>query len=237
MCKALFCCPFRRLKGGKDFYVSALLAALYSKIPVTSNLKTAPSPKNLRLEITQMKFTYLVYKEINGVRQLAAATQEEWNAILKENRCLPLEQRRRFIKDCIADGDEMDCMYIEAPASEHREWNSKNTIKQKKRKIGMRYTHLSLDSEVPDTEVDSLHECVPSEFNLEELVADQVLMEELKRALRAWNPWAEELLDLYIAGAKRSCTSVLCKKYQLSDRAVRKRKAAFEKFILDFLKK
>ena len=184
-----------------------------------------------------MKFTYLVYKEINGVRQLAAATQEEWDTILKKNRQLPLEQRRRFIKDCIADGDEMDCMYIEAPASEHREWNSKNTIKQKKRKIGMRYTHLSLDSEVPDTEVDSLHECVPSEFNLEELVADQVLMEELKRALRAWNPWAEELMKLYMAGEKRSCTSVLCKKYQLSDRAVRKRKAAFEKFILDFLKK
>lgn len=184
-----------------------------------------------------MKFTYLVYKEINGVRQLAAATQEEWNAILKENRCLPLEQRRRFIKDCIADGDEMDCMYIEAPASEHREWNSKNTIKQKKRKIGMRYTHLSLDSEVPDTEVDSLHECVPSEFNLEELVADQVLMEELKRALRAWNPWAEELLDFYIAGAKRSCTSILCKKYRLSDRTVQRRKEALEKFVLDFLKK
>ena len=221
----------------KDFYVSALLAALYSEIPVTSNLKTAPSPKNLRLEITQMKFTYLVYKEINGVRQLAAATQEEWNAILKENRRLPLEQRRRFIKDCIADGDEMDCMYIEAPASEHREWNSKNTISQKKRKMGMRYTHLSMDAEIPDSDVESLHECVPSEFNLEELVADQVLMEELKRALRAWNPWAEELLDFYIAGAKRSCTSVLCKKYHLSDRAVRKRKAAFEKFILDFLKK
>ena len=66
---------------------------------------------------------------------------------------------------------------------------------------------------------------------------NQSLMEDLKRALRAWNPWAEELLDFYIAGAKRSCTSVLCKKYQLSDRAVRKRNAAFENFILDFLKK
>lgn len=62
-----------------------------------------------------MKFTYLVYKQVNGTRQLAAATQEEWDAILKKNRRLPLEQRRRFMKDCIEDGDEVDCMYIEVP--------------------------------------------------------------------------------------------------------------------------
>ena len=106
-------------------------------------------------------------------------------------------------------------MYIEVPVSEHRQWNSKNTISQKKRKIGMRYTHLSLDTGVPDTDAETLHECVPSGFNLEGAVADQVLIEELKCALRAWNHWAEELLDLYIAGAKRSCTSVLCQKYRL----------------------
>ena len=184
-----------------------------------------------------MKFTYLVYKQVNGVRQLAAATQEEWDAILKENRRLPLEQRRRFIKDCIEDGDEVDCMYIEVPASEHRQWNSQNTIRQKKRKMGMRYAHLSLDAGIPDTDAETLHECVPSEFNLEGVVADQVLIEELKYALRTWQPWAEELLDLYIAGAKRSCTSVLCQKYRLSDRTVQRRKEAFEKFVLDFLKK
>ena len=115
--------------------------------------------------------------------------------------------------------------------------NSKNTVSQKKRKIGMSYTHQSLDTGVPDTDVEALHECVPSGFNLEGVVADQVLMEELKCALRAWKPWAEELMDLYMAGAKRSCTSVLCKKYRLSDRAVQKRKVAFEKFVLAFLKK
>ena len=184
-----------------------------------------------------MKNTYLIYKQNNGIRQLVTATQEEWNAILKENKRLPLGDRRHFIKDCIEDGDEVDCMYIEVPASEHREWNSKNTISQKKRKMGMRYAHLSLDAEIPDSDVESLHECVPSEFNLEELVADQVLMEELKRALRAWNPWAEELMKLYMTGAKRSCTSVLCQKYRLSDRTVQRRKEAFEKFVLEFLKK
>ena len=89
------------------------------------------------------------------------------------------------MKDCIEDGDEVDCMYIEVPASEHREWNSKNTIRQKNRKLGMRYTHQSLDAGVPDTDVETLHECVPSGFNLEGAVADQVLIEELKCALRS----------------------------------------------------
>ncbi len=36
-----------------------------------------------------MKTTYLVYKQVDGVRQLVAATQEEWDAIMKENRGLP----------------------------------------------------------------------------------------------------------------------------------------------------
>ena len=62
-------------------------------------------------------------------------------------------------------------------------------------------------------------------------------MEELKAALRKWKPWAEELLDLYLSGAKRSSTTALCEKYHLSSRAVQKRKADFEKFVLNFLGK
>lgn len=75
-----------------------------------------------------MKITYLVYQQISGVKQLVAATQEEWNAILEENRRLPSEQRRRFIKDCFEDGNKLDCMYIEVSTTEHREWNSRNTV-------------------------------------------------------------------------------------------------------------
>ncbi len=184
-----------------------------------------------------MKTTYLVYKQVDGVRQLTTATQEEWDAIMKGNRGLPMEQRRLFTKDCFEDGDELDCMYIETTAAEYREWNSKNTVHQQKRKIGTFHLHLSLDAGITDTDVESLHECVPSDFDLERLAMDTVLMGELKQALKAWKPWAEELLELYLAGAKRSCTNNLCKKYQLTDRAVQKRKVAFEKFVLDFLKK
>lgn len=184
-----------------------------------------------------MKTTYLIYKQINGVRQLAPATQEEWNAILKENKGLPMEHRRLFMKDCFMDGDELDCMYIEMSAAEYREWNSKNTVHQRNRKEGARHAHLSMDAGVADAEYDSLHDLVPSDFDLERIATDSVLMDELTQALKAWKPWAEELLELYLSGAKRSCTNALREKYQLSDRAVRKRKEAFEKFVLDFLKK
>ena len=68
-----------------------------------------------------MKTTYLVYKQVDGVRQLTTATQEEWDAIMKGNRGLPVEQRRLFMKDCFEDGDELDCMYIETTAAEYRE--------------------------------------------------------------------------------------------------------------------
>ena len=148
-----------------------------------------------------------------------------------------MEKRRCFMKDCFDDGDGLDCMYIEVTASEYREWNISNTVSQRKRTAGAIYTHLSLDAGVPDTDVESLHEYVPSDFSLERLTTDRILIDELKAALRKWKPWAEELLELYLSGAKRSCTTELCRKYQLSDRAVQKRKAAFEKFVLDFLKK
>ena len=63
-----------------------------------------------------MKKTYLVYKQVNGIKQLVVASQEEWDAILKENRKVPAEKRRRFIKDCVEAGEDLDCMYIEVPA-------------------------------------------------------------------------------------------------------------------------
>lgn len=183
-----------------------------------------------------MKATYLIYKQVDGIRQLAIATQEEWDGILEKNRQLPPEMRRCFINDCIEDEDGLDCMYIEVPASEHRKWNSKNTIRQRKRKAGKRYNHQSLDTGTSDSKAGALHESVPSNFDLEELVTDQILMEELKTALRKWNPWAEELLEFYFSGAKRTCTSDLCEKYQISDRTAQRWKNAFEKFVLDFLK-
>ena len=184
-----------------------------------------------------MKTTYLIYKETDGIRQLVAATQKEWDDILKGNRRLPLEKRRCFEMDCFEDGDGLDCMYIEVSVAEHREWNSQNTARQKKRKAGIPYRQLSMDTGASEAGLGSLHESVPSDFDLEGLATDHILFGELKAALRKWKPWAEELLGLYLAGEKRSCTEYLRRKYGLTDRAIRKRKKAFEKFVVVFLKK
>lgn len=137
-----------------------------------------------------MKNTYLIYKQIDGTRQLAVASPSEWDAIMKENKGLPLEKRRLFIKDSFADGDEMDCMYIEVNADEFREWNNRDRVSRRKRKICSQYSNLSLDAGIADTDVDSLHDTVPTEFNLEEVATDHILIEELRGALRNWKPWA-----------------------------------------------
>lgn len=183
-----------------------------------------------------MKTTYLIYKQVDGTRQLVVATQDEWNAILKENRGLPMEKRRLFEKSCFEDGADLDCMYIEVSYAEYKKWHSADEVTGRKRKTNGIYSRLSLDGPVADSELDSMHETVPSDFNLEQLATDKVLIEELRAALRAWKPWALELLTLYLEGKGRSCTNELCEKYGLKERAVRYRKGQFEKFVKNFLK-
>ena len=184
-----------------------------------------------------MKNTYLIYKQVDGTRQLVKATQDEWTAILKANKKLPPNQRRRFEMDCCEDGEGFDRMYIEVLPAEHSEWNSKHTMAERNRKEGNLYAHLSLDAPVQDTEVESLHEAISCGFDLEAVAIDRVLMEELETALKSWKPWANELLKLYLEGKGRSCTISLSEKYHITDRAIQKRKTAFEKFVVDFLKK
>ena len=66
--------------------------------------------------------------------------------------------------------------------------------------------HLSLDAGIADTDVESLHECVPSDFNLERLAMDTVLMGELKQALKAWKPWAEDGQQFWDTGNRGAAT-------------------------------
>lgn len=53
-----------------------------------------------------MKITYFIYKQADGTRQLVVATQDEWNAILKENRGLQMKNCRPFEKSCFENGAE-----------------------------------------------------------------------------------------------------------------------------------
>ena len=50
---------------------------------------------------------------------------------------------------------------------------------------------------------------------------DDVGMIELRKKLRAWKPWAEDLLDYYLKDKKRSCTAEMARKYNVSAQKVR----------------
>ena len=60
------------------------------------------------------------------------------------------------------------------------------------------------------------------------------LMDELKKQLFAWKPWAVDLLAYYLAGKKKSCTAAMAKKYGVSEQVIRKYKRQFEKFVKNF---
>ena len=184
-----------------------------------------------------MKTTVLIYKEVDGVRQLVVATKKEWEAILEANKGLPTAERRLFEENTIKDGKEEDRMFIEVSYEDYQKWNREDTAKKKKRIYENKFEIISLDTTlVADPEDDSMHEALPSPFDLERFSSDRVLLEQLTAALKAWKPWAPELLQIYLDGKQHSCTLELCRKYNLKERAVRYRKAQFEEFVKNFLK-
>lgn len=184
-----------------------------------------------------MKTTYLVYKETNaGKKELVVATREEWNSILATNRTLPREHRRFFIESKIREGNSWDRMFIEASKEEYDKWHSQEEMRLRNVKAEEGYKILSLDYgcsfdddvEFADTIVDST--------NLEEEVASDMFMRDLRAALAAWRDWANELLDYYLAGKRVEATKIMSKKYGLSEKTVQRYKNRLDEFVKTFLK-
>ena len=185
-----------------------------------------------------MKVTYLVReKHEDGSVSLEVASREEWVQIRERNKTVPPEEARKFILDCIEDDGDLDMMYIEVSLPEFNKWKSEYKARERNRKQGALFLHLSMDEEITGSEVTSLHECIPDErSNVERVALDDVLFDELRCALRAWKPWAEEMLDLYLAGEKKSSNAFLQEKHGRKERALEYRKEAFEKFVKKFLR-
>jgi len=184
------------------------------------------------------KTQYLIRKEQeDGSVGLVAATREEWNSIKEENKNLPKESRRYFILDCIQENDDLDLMYIEVPLQEYRVWRKNAKANERNRKAASKYDFLSMDAEIQEADVTSLHECIadPS-ASVEATAITNTLVSELRSKLRQWKPWAEEMLDLYLAGNRRSCTKSLAQKHDVSEQIIRERKREFEQFSRNFIK-
>ena len=52
--------------------------------------------------------------------------------------------------------------------------------------------------------------------------------------LKAWRPWALDLLAAYVSGNSKACTKKLAAKYHVSEQVIRKYKRQFKKFIKKF---
>lgn len=184
-----------------------------------------------------MKTTYLINKaQPDGSIKLSVVSVSEWLDVIKENKGLPIEQRRYFIHDYIADGGNLDCIIIETSLAEYREWDKRRLTEKQNRRARQGFQHLSLDAPHSAFEGSgSLMDLVAADTQVESTVCDQLLMDELKKVLASWKPWANDLLTLYLRGKKRTCTKDLAEKYGVSPQVIRKYKRQFEGFIKKFL--
>lgn len=184
-----------------------------------------------------MKTTYLINQvQPDGSTRLSAVSADEWRSAIRENEGLPPERQRYFIRDYIADKNDMDCMVIEVSASEYIQWDKDRSAARRNREAGKNFRVSSLDAPFAGMDRTMARlEQLPDQTQLESMVCDSVLMEELKEALAAWRPWATDLLELYLNGQKRACTEVLSRKYGVSPQVIRKYKRQFEEFVKNFL--
>lgn len=181
------------------------------------------------------KTTILIYKDMNDPKKgLMEATQEEWSAILKRNKGLPVCERRYFIEDSFEDCGVIDRMFIEVAYDHYLVWHRENMRQNRNRACGKEYIHFSIDKPPQDTSCPNIHEAVPSGFNLEESVVDEMILEKLKAQLADWKPWALELLDYYLDGEKKCCAKILGERHGISAMAMSKRKKLFDEFLRNF---
>lgn len=184
-----------------------------------------------------MKITYLINQaQPDGAMHLTAVSAAEWQSAVYANKDFPPERQRYFIRDYIADGDNIDCMVIEVSADEYIQWDKDRSAARRNREAGKNFHVSFLDAPFAGMDRTMARlEQLPDQTQLESMVCDSVLMEELKEALAAWRPWATDLLELYLNGQKRACTEVLSRKYGVSPQVIRKYKRQFEEFVKKFL--
>lgn len=185
-----------------------------------------------------MKTTYLVYKDANAKRkELVIATKTEWNSILAVNRTLPRERRRFFIESRIREGNSLDRMFIETSKEEYDKWHSQEEMRRRNLKAAEGYKFLSLDYGCSFDDEVGFEETIANGSDLEEEIASDMFMADLRAALAAWKDWANELLDYYLAGKRMESTRILSKKYGVSATTIQKRKKQLDEFVKEYLKK
>lgn len=184
-----------------------------------------------------MKTTYLVYKDTNAeIKELVMATKNEWDSILAVNRTLPRKKRRFFIESKIREGNSWDRIFIETSKEEYDKWHSQEEMRRRNLKAAEGYKFLSLDYGCSFDDGVEFAETIASSSDLEEEIASDMFMADLRAALAAWKDWANELLDYYLAGKRMESTRILSKKYGVSATTIQKRKKQLDEFVKEYLK-
>ncbi len=119
-----------------------------------------------------MKTTVLVYIDRENTSMgMRIASQEEFTQILIKNKELPLQERRLFTKDVIADTDGLDVMYIETGLPDYQKWNSKQTYRNKIQNERRKYKFLSTDTLCANEDAGDLTDFIADMYSTHENVA------------------------------------------------------------------
>lgn len=183
-----------------------------------------------------MQITYLIKRQTDNKEfSLVEASKEEWLRIIEQNKDLPEGKRRYFIRDVIIDGSEYDIMIMEVSKQQYKEWSRDHLISKRNAAARKEIDVLSLDALVSDTDdlimADELAADPPATQNA---FLFTVLLTELRESLSKWRPWGESLLDMYLNGERRSCTSKLSKMCNVSLQTARRYKREFELYLRTF---
>ena len=181
-------------------------------------------------------FTFAVNKEQTDGAQLTIVPYEDWKAICENNKKLPTERRRYFIRLYDVGDNGMNCTFIEAPYAYYLEWHREHEAQKQQRRYKRLYSFVSLDAPMFEDSGAEYGQLLDApDISVERLALSDIAMWELADEMDAWEEWATDVLDAYMSGDKRKCTKVLAAKYGVSEQTIRSYKRLFEAHVTEIL--
>ncbi len=183
-----------------------------------------------------MKTAYLFKEETtNGQKKLRIGTAQEFAKIAEQNRTLPIEERRYFIKEKSLDPDSPDYLFIEVDRDEYDKWNKENVMRCRNIKAAQRFTMMSMELVLQNVHTGKLEEsALLREDPMFEEVITEKMLEELRQMLADWQPWALDVLNARLEGRNDECVQEISQKYRVMEQTARRYIRQFEQKTKEF---
>ena len=97
------------------------------------------------------------------------------------------------------------------------------------------FTFKSLDENWQDFNKNESDLDIKNLVTAEDISLDNLTIYEIRKKLRAWKHWAEDIFKEYLKGNRRNCTNDLAIKFRVSKPTIRTYKRNFEKFLKNIL--